>query len=362
MHCVLPRSLATVSDFIVAGAFPRPSVLISGLQHGRPSLAQLHKLLALTVTGLAAEPLSWLQQLIYSQRLQQLQIPEDPVVVIGHWRSGTTYLHQLMGCDPCAATASNSLTVAPQVALLLKPLLQPLLHRTMTPIRPIDAVPWGADDPQEDEVGLSRLTMDSHMAGIAFPCDYLHHLRRTVLRTTPAYERALVMFCRLTWLHAGFGKHHLLIKNPAHSARVPLLLRLFPRCRFILLKRRPIDAVRSLVLVKQRLASLVGLQDPPDQITQVEETVAAHRLLMEAFEASRQLIPAGQLTEVAFDDLRDAPVATVKRIYTDLAIDSWAQAQEPIARRAAQSRRYRPWPVTLEPAAEQHLITLLGHG
>ena len=256
---MLPRSLATVSDFIVAGAFPRPSVLISGLQHGRPSLAQLHKLLAITVTGLAAEPLSWLQQLIYSQRLQQLQIPDDPVVVIGQWRSGTTYLHQLMGCDPCAPTASNSLTVAPQVALLLKP----LLHRRMTPIRPIDAVPWGADDPQEDEVGLSRLTMDSHLAGIAFPRDYLHHLRRTVLRTTPAYERALVMFCRLTWLHAGFGKHHLLIKNPAHSARVPLLLRLFPRCRFILLKRRPIDAVRSLVLFKQRLASLVGLQAPP---------------------------------------------------------------------------------------------------
>ena len=62
-----------------------------------------------------------------------------------------------------------------------------------------------------------------------------------------------------------------------YQLRVPLLLRLFPRCRFILLKRRPIDAVRSLVLVKQRLASLVGLQDPPDQITQVEETVAAPR-------------------------------------------------------------------------------------
>jgi len=335
-------------------------VLISGLQHGRPSLTQLHKLLALTLTGLAAEPLSWLQQLQYGKRLQQ-PIPDDPVVVIGHWRSGTTYLHQLMGCDPCAATARNSLTVAPQLALLLKPLLRPLLHRTMTPIRPIDAVPWGAEDPQEDEVGLSRLTMDSHMAGIAFPRDYLHHLSRTVLQVTPAYERALVKFSRLTWLHAGPGKHHLLIKNPAHTARVPLLLRLFPRCRFILLKRRPVDAVRSLVLVKQRLASLVGLQAPPDQITQVEETVEAHGLLMQAFEASRYLIPAGQLTEVDFEDLQDAPVATVERIYSDLAIDSWAQAQAPIARRAAQASRYRPLSVTLEPAAEQRLITLLGH-
>ena len=353
---------SNLSDALVAGGCIRPITLAKGLKLGSLSSKRVPVALLLTVSGLVVEPFAWLQSLWHGRRIPACACPDNPVVVIGHWRSGTTYLHQLMGSDPCAATASNSLTVAPQVALLLKPLLQPLLHRTMTPIRPIDAVPWGADDPQEDEVGLSRLTMDSHMAGIAFPRDYLHHLKRTVLRTTTAYERALVMFCRLTWLHAGFGKHHLLIKNPAHSARVPLLLRLFPRCRFILLKRRPIDAVRSLVLVKQRLASLVGLQDPPDQITQVEETVAAHRLLMEAFEASRQLIPAGQLTEVAFDDLRDAPVATVERIYTDLAIDSWAQAKAPIARRAAQSSRYRPLPVTLEPAAEQRLITLLGHG
>ena len=55
-------------------------------------------------------------------------------------------------------------------------------------------------------------------------------------------------------------------------------------------------------------------------------------------------------------------MATVERIYTDLAIDSWAQAQAPIARLAAQARSYRPSPVMLEPAAEQCLITLLGHG
>ena len=93
----------------------------------------------------------------------------------------------------------------------------------------------------------------------------------------------------------------------------------------------------------------------------MEETVEAHGLLMEAFESSRELIPSGQLTEVAFEDLRDAPVATVERIYADLAIDSWSQAQAPIARRAAQSRHYRPLPVILEPTAEQRLITLLGH-
>jgi len=61
----------------------------------------------------------------------------------------------------------------------------------------------------------------------------------------------LLHFTRLTWLHDGAGRSRLLIKNSAHTARVPLLLQLFPRARFVLLQREPIDSVRSLVQVKQ---------------------------------------------------------------------------------------------------------------
>ena len=53
--------------------------------------------------------------------MRKAELPDDPIVVIGHWRSGTTYLHQLLACDPTLATARISLTTAPQVTLLLKP-------------------------------------------------------------------------------------------------------------------------------------------------------------------------------------------------------------------------------------------------
>ena len=71
----------------------------------------------------------------------------------------------------------------------------------------------------------------------------------------------------------------------------------------------------------------------------MEETVEAHGLLMEAFESFRELIPSGQLTEVAFEDLRDAPVATVERIYTDLAIDSWARPCRKLRSRRCRAER-----------------------
>ena len=348
-----------LSDALVAGGCIRPTTLANGLKHGALSPKRVPAALLLTFSGLIVEPFAWLQSLIYGRRIQVCACPDDPVVVIGHWRSGTTYLHQLLAADPTAATARNCFTIAPQAALVLKPLLRHLLQSLMTQHRPIDAVPWGAEDPQEDEVGLARLTMDTNMAGIAFPLNYPRHFRRAVLNSTPEFEQTLLYFTRLTWLHEGAGKTHLVIKNSAHTARIALLLRLFPRARFVYLHRQPIDSVRSLVQVKQRLAHLVGLQEPPSSLRQVEETVAAHDQLLDAFARSRHLIPKGQLVEIAYDDLVQSPLITLQRIYSALEISGWGSARDAIAARIAKGKAYKAQPVALEAEAEQRLQALL---
>ena len=346
-------------DRLVAGGCVTPLTLASALRRSRVSWRRWPQALALGLSGVAVEPLAWLQALFYGRALRQVDLPSDPVIVIGHWRSGTTYLHQLLAADPQVATARNALTIAPQVALLLKSLLVPLLGRWMSATRPIDAVPWGPMDPQEDEIGLARLSFDTNMAGVAFPQEYPFHFRRCVLSSTPGFRRQFLHFCRLTMLHEGSGKSHWLIKNSAHSARVPWLLALFPRARFVLLQRDPVDSVRSLVQVKQTLADLVGLQPAPDAVRQVEETASAHRLLMQAFDAARAQIPAGQLVEVPYEALIEEPLATVERIYSELSIAGWQKAKPWIAARVQQAKHYRARPVQLEPKAEKRLQALM---
>ena len=320
-------SLRVLSDRVVAAGCIRPSVLLQGLQLSRPALSRWPVSLLMGLSGLLVEPLAWLQTLLFQRRLRQIQLPQDPVLVIGHWRSGTTFLHQLLASDPAWATARNSLTVAPQVTLLLQSLLRPLMRAWMTTVRPIDAVPWSVNDPQEDEVGIVRLTMDTNMAGMAFPQEYPFHFRRSVLQSTGAYERHWLRFTRLTWLHDGVGRSRLLIKKSAHTARVAMVLRQFPKARFVLMCREREDSIRSLVQVKQALADLVGLQPAPEMRIQVEETVASHRQLLQAFEASRSLIPADQLLELDYNDLVETPLHTVKRIYDHFRLTGWEEAQ-----------------------------------
>ena len=289
-----------VVDRIVATGFIRPAVLWRGLQHCRPSPSRWGVSALISLSGLLVEPLAWMQSLLFAQRLQRVQLPDDPIVVIGHWRGGTTYLHQLRACDPTVATARNTLTVAPQVALLLKPWIAPLLKAWMTRVRPIDAVPWGPDDPQEDELGLARLTFDTNMGGMAFPRDYLANFRRHVLVTTRAYERQWLTFCRLTWL-----------------------------------------------------------QPVPDPCTQVEETVTARAELLAAFESCRALIPAEQLLELDHDDLIRQPLQAVEGLYTHFGLTSWPDARGPIEARIDQAGTYVADPVRLPLQAEHRLQSLM---
>ena len=289
-----------VVDRIVATGFIRPAVLWRGLQHCRPSPSRWGVSALISLSGLLVEPLAWMQSLLFAQRLQRVQLPDDPIVVIGHWRGGTTYLHQLRACDPTVATARNTLTVAPQVALLLKPWIAPLLKAWMTRVRPIDAVPWGPDDPKEDELGLARLTFDTNMGGMAFPRDYLANFRRHVLVTTRAYERQWLTFCRLTWL-----------------------------------------------------------QPVPDPCTQVEETVTARAELLAAFESCRALIPAEQLLELDHDDLIRQPLQAVEGLYTHFGLTSWPDARWPIEARIDQAGTYVADPVRLPLQAERHLQSLM---
>ena len=289
-----------VVDRVVATGFIRPAVLWRGLQHCRPSPSRWEVSALISLSGLLVEPLAWMQSLLFAQRLQRVQLPDDPIVVIGHWRGGTTYLHQLRACDPTVATARNTLTVAPQVALLLKPWIAPLLKAWMTRVRPIDAVPWGPDDPQEDELGLARLTFDTNMGGMAFPRDYLANFRRHVLVTTRAYERQWLTFCRLTWL-----------------------------------------------------------QPVPDPCTQVEETVTARAELLAAFESCRALIPAEQLLELDHDDLIRQPLQAVEGLYTHFGLTSWPDARGPIEARIDQAGTYVADPVRLPLQAEHRLQSLM---
>ena len=61
-----------------------------------------------------------LQTLFWGRRIARTQLQGDPIFVIGHWRSGTTLLHELLVLDE-RHTCSNTTTVFARTIFCSRP-------------------------------------------------------------------------------------------------------------------------------------------------------------------------------------------------------------------------------------------------
>ena len=102
------------------------------------------------------------------RRIARTQLQGDPIFVIGHWRSGTTLLHD------CWCWTSDTPIRIPRLLcsnhfLVSAPVFRPLIGGLLPKQRPMDNMAAGWDNPQEDEFALCNMGVRSPYMTIAFP-------------------------------------------------------------------------------------------------------------------------------------------------------------------------------------------------
>jgi omega-hydroxy-beta-dihydromenaquinone-9 sulfotransferase len=126
---------------------------------------------------------------------------------------------------------------------------------------------------------------------------------------------AFLHFCRKLSLRDGNGTKQLLLKSPVHTARIQLLLSLFPHAKFIYLHRNPYDIFRSACHMADTTYWYTYLQVPNHDHVIQEFILRQYEILWYFYERDRVLLAPDQLIEVAYDDLTQHPVETVRLIY-----------------------------------------------
>jgi hypothetical protein len=100
-----------------------------------------------------AEPLSRAR---FRRQLQEAT-PTDPLFIIGHWRSGTTLMHEMLMLDERYFCPTTYQCFAPGHFLLTEGLITSALSWIMPDKRPMDNVSAGWHRPQEDEFALANM-------------------------------------------------------------------------------------------------------------------------------------------------------------------------------------------------------------
>jgi len=279
-------------------------------------------------------PLYWISEAKFGRRARALKLDKPPIFVIGHWRTGTTLLHDLFSVDPNLDYPTTYECFFPHHFLLTEGTLPRLMKILLPKKRPQDDVPVGFDRPQEEEFGMMMLDQGTPYNTHAWPrfgpvdSDYLDFKGVSEKDRKKWADAYMWLYRRLYLKH---GEKRLVMKTPANAARLKLLTKLFPDAHYVYLARNPLHVFPSTVKLWRALYSTQGLHNPPRLDPWLDDYVLdMYARLTEAYEEDRHLIPENHLVELRYEDFVKDPVATMRDIYAKLRMEGFAKAEGPM--------------------------------
>ncbi|RMG73047.1 MAG: sulfotransferase [Bacteroidetes bacterium] len=246
--------------------------------------------------------------------------PKRPVFILGHWRSGTTHLLNLMDVGGAYLAPTTFEVAFPHIFLRWQKPLAPLLDRIGPGVRPMDGMALHMDSPQEEEIGLAALGAPSAYLAIHFSRDHEAFQKYVSFRDASPQERAQWEAAHrgfLDKLQAKVGPPRpLLLKSPTHTARVRWLLSLYPDARFVHIHRDPYDCIRSTLHLYDVWFQMHHFQDlRPMRAGRDAYVLDTYESLHRCWFEEADLIPPGQLHMLSFASLKTDPMAEMEKIY-----------------------------------------------
>jgi hypothetical protein len=298
----------------------------------------------------------------FGARIKAAAPPRDPLILVGHWRTGSTLLHQLLNCDPQFAAPTLYQTSYPTSFMSSRRFVEPIMSRLLLPKRPMDDVRLGMDEPIEEEGAIFRIAGLSPFERLMFPHtpEYFLLNDETFLgppETQAAWDRALLYFVTALTFHTG---KRVLLKNPFHSFRIPTLVRLFPHAKFIHIYRDPHVVVPSTV----RMWSLVGAENAMRrqwQPPRFEDVARVLDRMLTRVRADLELLAPDRRMEMKFEDLEREPLRTIRDAYERLGLDFSPRFEAGMKQLLGELSAYRKNRYELTVEQKDLVSAILGH-
>ena len=294
------------------------------------------------------EPLRWIELATKNKKIRQHTIPNPPVFILGYYRSGTTYLQQLFMEDKRLGYHSNFQMVFPEIMLTTEKWLTPVLEsitRIFKLNNHVQRIPltW-YKSPGEEDVAMTAF-LDPHAAqwGYFFPEKMSEYFEKYVLFQKISEDEMekwkQSYFLLLKKISLANKGRQLILKSPPNTARIKMILSLFPDAKFIHINRNPYEVYASnkrLWKVAQEIYTL-GSSKSFDVNSNI---IDSYSKIMHRYLEDKYLIPTGHLAELRYEEFINNPVESMKNIYTSLHLDDFAYCEKEIVEFSEGQKKY----------------------
>ncbi len=275
-------------------------------------------------------PLVAIEKVKYAGAINRQTMEKPPVFLIGHWRSGTTHLHNLMSRDPQFGYLKFSETAMPQDMLGPKVrIARKLIDRALPEDRGFDKVRLTLDEPQEEEMALGNLNPIGYYGVYYFPSKMEEQRDRALFfdgcdsAEVERFRRNYKNLIRkVNYVKQG---RQLLFKNPPSTTRMEMILQMYPDAKFVHMVRNPWEVYCSTRSHFPRVFNAFAWQDF-QHADLPGYTLETYEKLMRRYleDRDRLQLPANQLVETTYEAVTADPLGEIGRIYDTLGLDSKA--------------------------------------
>ena len=335
-------------------------LLIQNRFHIEP--VHIPEALLITVTSLFLFPFALLERLVLALPLRKQKV-KQPLFVLGHWRSGTTYLQNLLSRDPGFGWFEPAGTTMFNNVVLLGWIIRPCMRGILPTARPMDNMRYTEDLPMEDVFAIaciSTLAVDNLMS---FPDCYEYYVDAAFVDELPdklrqEWRRKYDYILRKqTWRCGG---KPLMLKSPDATCRGAELWRMYPDARFIHIYRDPYLVVRSTINMFNKIMDQMCLQGDADPMYIEDKLVATAARIFRKVIGDLELIPKEQVIEVRYEDFEQDAVGWLRRIYDQLGLPGFDKAEPRFQAYVESQKNYQKNKFDMDPRLVRKINEQLG--
>lgn len=325
-----------ITSFMRSERHPLRNLTAQIKKHRAYSFKNLSRIAAFYAKSIIQEPFRILENFTQAKKIRDHKLKKDPIFIIGHWRSGTSFLQYLLGQDPQFGYMNKFQVVFPDIFLQSEQFLKPIIQgvpETLNIIRDAQnmSINLDLDSPSELEIALTTMLSPTSIHwGHIFPKNAWNYFDKYLFFDTASekeireWKRDNHYLIKKTSLkHDG---KQLLIKSPGNTCRINKLLEMYPNARFIFIHRNPYDVFYSNKKLWNNLLDNLALQNFTEQ--QIEqEIIRVYKKLMSRYLKQRDNIPEGQLVELRFEDFVEEPMSELYSAYNSLHLDKFTDSE-----------------------------------
>ncbi len=257
----------------------------------------------------------------YHPEIIKTNLIKYPIFILGHWRSGTTFLHTLISRNPQFGFANIFEIRNPHTFITRQNIFELRKEQHKPEARPTDNVLIDFSSPGEEEFGVAIISKMSPLFGWVFPKNEDYYEKFSTFsdvseKDREAWKKSFHFYMqKLTFLH----KKQLLLKSPLNTGRIKLLLELYPNAKFINIHRNPYSVFQStLNMYKTVVAESAFHKRDMNNITEL--IFQRYSEMYDAFFSQMGNIPSGNYVDIAFENFEKDPLESVKHIYSKLQL------------------------------------------